>query len=103
MMGLEVQDLLKLPINDLLSGLGQLLIGLGIFGNMILSWRNGRKIKEVHDATNGMKADLIKATQVAGEAKGRQDERKDRQTHADKKNLCVVDKCPLRSPPMDDE
>lgn len=68
----------------LLGAVAQLLIGIGVVGNMILgflTWLAARtlkvKVAEVHDATNSMKDDLVEATKLAGESKGREDERRE--------------------------
>lgn len=73
-----VDFIMGMTPHDLVSAIAQLLLAIGVVGNMLLSWRNGRKIKEVHDATNGMKDELISTTQIAGEAKGRLDEQAER-------------------------
>lgn len=73
----DLFDQFKTHPQDFISSVGQLLIGLGVFGNMLLSWFNGKKIEQVHKATNSMKDELVKTTQVAGEYKGRADERRE--------------------------
>jgi hypothetical protein len=42
---------------------------------IIVGLRNSRQIKEVHDATNGMKAELVRVTGEAEHAKGVKEER----------------------------
>lgn len=81
---LNIQDILPPHTGDILSGLGQLFMGLGIFGSMLMSWRNGRKIEEVKkatievkEATNGMKSELVATVAKAAKSEGREDERRE--------------------------
>lgn len=56
------------------SEIAQILTALAVCFSAALSWRNGRKIDEVHKATNGMQAQMIRSAGLEGEAKGRAEE-----------------------------
>ncbi len=75
--------------SDIISSVGQLLIGLGFFGNMWISYCTLRISKQVHVATNSMKDELVRTTQTAAELKGRADERREakQRKDADEKHL----------------
>lgn len=55
--------------------IADILTALAAVGALFLSWHNSRKIKEVHDATNGMKTELVNAVRegslATGKAEGR--------------------------------
>lgn len=72
-----VLDINNMAPHEIIGAIAQLILALAVMGNMLLSWRNGRKIAEVHDATNSMKDELVVATKLVGEAKGREDERRE--------------------------
>ncbi len=42
----------------------------GVVGSILLGWHNSRGIKEVHDATNSMKDELVAVTAKASRAEG---------------------------------
>jgi hypothetical protein len=54
-----------------------MITAVGVLTSAALSWRNGRKLAEVHDLTrqvqvetNGMKSELVKEVREASFAKG---------------------------------
>lgn len=53
-------------IAQVVTAVGLLLTGMSSAMGLLQSWRNGRKIEEIHVATNSMKDKLV---QVTGEAK----------------------------------
>ena len=60
--------------NDLvqfMTALGVLLNGIGLLFTIYQGYRNGKKITEVHSATNGMKAELEAVAFDRGHAAGR--------------------------------
>ena len=57
-------------LSGLLTAIGVLLTAVATVINIGVSLRNGRKIKEVHDATNGMKTELVKEVREASFARG---------------------------------
>ncbi len=58
----------------------QLITALAAVGALILSWRNGRKLKEVHAATNGLSHELNTLTAKASKAEGVKEERERKET-----------------------
>lgn len=72
-----VLDINNMAPHEMVGAVAQLILALAVMGNMLLSWRNGKKIAEVHDATNGLKDELVATTKQVGEAKGREDERRE--------------------------
>lgn len=50
----------------IIAATASLVAAVGSTLSVLMSLRNGRKIEQVHQATNGMKAELVKVT---GEAK----------------------------------
>jgi len=62
--------------------IAQFLTPIAVVISAMISVRNGRKldttnrkIEEVHKATNGMQAAMLKSAGIEGEAKGRADEK----------------------------
>ncbi len=53
------------------SDLANFLTALAAVIAAILSWRNSRKIKEVHDATNSMKDELVAEVRLNEFARGK--------------------------------
>lgn len=53
------------------SDASSLMTALAAVGALYLSWRNGRKIKEVHDNTNSMKDELVAAVRANSLATGK--------------------------------
>ncbi len=90
-MDLVVFDINSMAPHEIVGAMAQLLLALAVFGNMMLSWRTSRRVKVqlektdevahkvevLHASTNGLKDELVKATRVAGESKGREDERRE--------------------------
>lgn len=76
-----VLDINNMAPHEIVGAIAQLILALAVMGNMLLSWRNGRriesKVEQVHVATNGLKDELVVATKLVGEAKGREDERRE--------------------------
>lgn len=60
-----------------------LLTAFGVILNITLTSRNGRKIEEVHKATNGMSERLEKQSGLAGEARGVEKERIEERSRQD--------------------
>lgn len=38
--------------HEIIGALAQLLLALAVFGNMVISWKNNKKITAVHDTTD---------------------------------------------------
>jgi hypothetical protein len=55
---------------DHLGEIAQFITAIVLALNFIQSWRNGRKIEEVHKATNSMKDALVDSTAKASYAAG---------------------------------
>jgi hypothetical protein len=55
------------------SDVAQLLTALAAVGSCILSWRNSRKIEQVHKATNSMHDQIVAVTATSSRAQGRKD------------------------------
>jgi hypothetical protein len=59
-------------VANLLTAIGTLIAaGASIIG-VLMAFRNSQKIEEVHVATNGMKAELVRVTGDAKYAEGRE-------------------------------
>jgi hypothetical protein len=55
---------------DHLGEIAQFITAVVLALNFIQSWRNGRKIEEVHKATNSMKDALVESTKKESYAAG---------------------------------
>ena len=58
--------LVSADVAPIITSISALIAACGSSLAVIMALWNGRKIKEIHEATNGMKAELVKVT---GEAK----------------------------------
>jgi hypothetical protein len=78
---LEIKDMTAPEVTSLVTSIALLVGALTAPFTAFLTWRNGQqskersevlatKIKEVHDATNGMKTELVNEVRLASEAKG---------------------------------
>lgn len=57
--------------NMTVADIADILTALAACGALFLSWHNSQKIKEVHDATNGMKTELVEAVRKGSLATGK--------------------------------
>lgn len=62
-------------IAQIITAIGALIAPIASVLAVIVSVRTGRRVEEVHVATNGLTKQLVAATAVASESKGRDEER----------------------------
>ncbi len=62
--------------------IAQIITAMAALGAVILSWRNSRKIDQVHVATNSMKDALVTATGNAAHAAGKEEGRMEGEARA---------------------
>jgi hypothetical protein len=58
--------------------IAQIITALAAFGAFVLSWRNARKIEQVHKATNSMMDKLVETTKTEAHAAGLKEGRAER-------------------------
>lgn len=58
----------------------QIITSIAALTAAVSSWRNSRKIEQVHKATNSMKDELVREVRIASLAEGRKQGREERET-----------------------
>jgi len=53
--------------------IAQIMTAAAAIGSCVLSWRNSRKIEEVHKSTNSMKDELVAVTAKSSKAEGKKE------------------------------